>query len=89
VLAIRSEQQSLLKMGLFSNSFLAISVLATFALQLATLYLPAANPIFRTLPLDAGELVFCLAMSTVVLFGVEAEKWLVRRGRLYLEPVGR
>jgi Ca2+-transporting ATPase len=28
-------------------------------------------------------MAFCLAMSSIVFFAVETEKWLVRRGWLY------
>jgi P-type Ca2+ transporter type 2C len=50
---------------------------------MATLYVPALNPIFRTEPLTASELAACFAISSVVFWGVEAEKWLMRRGWLY------
>ena len=43
----------------------------------------AINPIFKTEPLGIGELVLCLALSSVVFFAVEIEKWLVRRGWIY------
>ncbi|MDO9007717.1 MAG: cation-translocating P-type ATPase [Thiobacillus sp.] len=83
VLAIRSERESLFSLGVFSNPALIGAVLLTFALQMAVLYVPWLNPIFKTEPLDLGELVFCLAMSSIVFFAVEIEKWLVRRGWLY------
>ena len=83
VLAIRSERESLLRLGLRSNRPLLGAVLLTVALQLATIYHPRAAAIFRTQPLDAAELALCLALSGVVLLAVEAEKWLVRRGWLY------
>ncbi|TNF52070.1 calcium-translocating P-type ATPase, PMCA-type, partial [bacterium] len=51
VLAIRSERESLFKMGLFSNTLLLGAVLLTFALQMATIYVPFLNPIFKTAPL--------------------------------------
>jgi len=58
------------------------AVLLTFGLQMATIYIPALNPIFKTEPLDADELVLCLALSSVVFFAVETEKWFIRRGWL-------
>ncbi len=82
-LAIRSERDSIFRIGFASNPLLLAAVLGTLALQLATIYVPALNPIFKTEPLDWDELALCLALSTVVFFAVEAEKWLVRRGRLY------
>jgi len=83
VLAVRSERQSLFRLGLLGNRPLLYVLLGTFALQMATLYVPALNPIFRTQPLTGAELAACLALSSIVFWGVEAEKWLVRRGWLY------
>ncbi len=83
VLAIRTEKDSLFSAGLFSNPLLLFSVLLTFALQMATVYVPVLNPVFKTEALSMPELVLCLVMSSVVFFAVEIEKWLVRRGRLY------
>jgi Ca2+-transporting ATPase len=83
VLAIRSETDSLFHVGLFSNRLLTFAVLLTFTLQMATIYIPALNPIFKTAPLSMSELAICLLMSSVVFFAVEVEKLLVRRGLLY------
>jgi Ca2+-transporting ATPase len=79
VLAIRSEKESLFKIGLFSNKYLFIAVLLTFILQMSTVYVPALNPIFKTEPLTLNELMLTLALSSVVFFAVEVEK-LFRRG---------
>lgn len=83
VLAIRSERDSLFTQGLWSNRPLTVALLFTFALQMATIYVPWLNPIFKTAPLSFDELAFCLAMSTVVFVGVEIEKWMIRRGWIY------
>jgi Ca2+-transporting ATPase len=83
VLAIRSERESLFNQGVLSNPALIAALLLTFALQMAVLYVPWLNPIFKTEPLGLGEMAFCLAMSSIVFFAVEIEKWLVRRGWLY------
>lgn len=83
VLAIRFERDSLFTRGIFSNPMLIGALLLTFILQMAVLYVPWFNSIFKTEPLGLGEMVFCLAMSSIVFFAVEVEKWLVRRGWLY------
>ena len=44
-----------------SNQPLLGAVLLTFALQMATIYVPVLNPIFKTEPLSAGELAICVA----------------------------
>jgi Ca2+-transporting ATPase len=83
VMAIRSETESLFSMGILSNKPLAIAVVVTFMLQMATIYVPAFNPIFKTEPLSINELLLCLALSSVVFIAVEIEKWLIRQGWLY------
>ena len=83
VLAIRSERESLFRLGLLSNRPLLGAVALTFVLQMATIYVPLLNPIFRTDPLTGSELAFCLLLSTMVFFIVEVEKLLVRKGLLY------
>jgi Ca2+-transporting ATPase len=86
VLAIRSERESLFTLGVLSNPALIGALVLTFALQMAVLYVPWLNPIFKTEPLSVGELGACLALSTVVFVAVEIEKWLMRRGWLYNNP---
>lgn len=66
VISIRSESEPIWRLGLLSNRPLLGAVLLTFALQMATIYVPWLNPIFRT--------------ALVVLVVVEMEKaW--RRGQ--------
>ncbi|MBX9611896.1 MAG: cation transporting ATPase C-terminal domain-containing protein, partial [Burkholderiales bacterium] len=67
-------------LGLFSNKPLLGAVLLTFALQMATIYVPWLNPIFKTEPLSAPELAICVAAAAVVWGAVEIEKaWRRRR----------
>lgn len=80
VLAIRSEQESFLQRGPLSNQWLLGAVLLTFALQMATVYIPFLNPIFHTMPLTLNQLGLCLILSTIVFFAVELEKWIKRHG---------
>ena len=84
-LAIRSERDSTFRIGFWSNPVLMGTVLFTVGLQLATIYVPALNPVFKTDPLDLSELLLCLVASTIVFFAVEGEKWCVRRGWVYRE----
>jgi Ca2+-transporting ATPase len=79
VLAIRSERESLFSQGLWSNRPLLGAVALTFGLQMATIYVPALNHIFKTAPLSLGELAATLAVAAVVFVAVEIEKWLKRR----------
>jgi P-type Ca2+ transporter type 2C len=85
-LAIRSQTESVFKQGLLSNRPMTGALALTVALQLATLYVPFLNPIFRTTPLSATELAIALGASTIVFWVVEADK-LVRRVRARREVV--
>jgi Ca2+-transporting ATPase len=78
VMAIRSERESLFKIGLFSNKKLLGALLLTVALQLAIIYSPSFNIIFKTQPLSIYELAVTLAASSIVFWAVEIEKWVMR-----------
>jgi Ca2+-transporting ATPase len=78
VMAIRSEQESLFHQGIFSNKPLLSAVLGTVILQLATIYIPVFNSIFKTQPLSLSELAVVLSLSTIVFIAVEIEKFLRR-----------
>ena len=74
VLAIRSGKESFFRQGALSNKPLLGAVLLSFGLQMATIYVPFLNPIFKTEPLSAGELVITILLSSVVFLAVEIEK---------------
>ncbi|MBT3067523.1 cation-translocating P-type ATPase [Rhodoferax sp. U11-2br] len=79
VMAIRSERDALWTQGLGSNKPLLGAVLLTFLLQMATIYVPVLNPIFKTQPLSLMELGICLGAAAVVGVVVEMEKAWRRR----------
>jgi Ca2+-transporting ATPase len=79
VMAIRSEKESLFHQGIFTNKPLLLSVGGALVLQLATIYIPSLNPIFKTEPLSAGELALVLVLSTIVFFAVELDKMIRRK----------
>jgi len=83
VLAIRSERESLFKIGILSNRPLLLTVIFTLLLQLATIYVPFLNDLLKTQPLTGQELAVCLVISTSVFWAVELEKFLVRKNLLY------
>jgi len=78
-LAVRSERRSFFHLSVRSNPWLYISVAVTLAVQVAVVYLGPLQRIFHTRSLSALQLATVLLMSTSVLFGVEFEKWLLRR----------
>jgi Ca2+-transporting ATPase len=79
VLAIRSEKESLFRIGLFSNGYLLGAVVLTFALQMATVYVPALHPIFKTEAMTLNEMLLTVLLSSAVFIAVEIEKLLKRK----------
>ncbi|MGI9265489.1 MAG: cation transporting ATPase C-terminal domain-containing protein, partial [Gammaproteobacteria bacterium] len=84
-LAIRSERYSLFQIGVFSNRPLIAAIAVTILGQLAVVYVPALNVVFKTQPLTAAELALCFAIGSTVFFAVEFEKF-VRRWRSVETP---
>lgn len=74
VMAIRSDRKSIFKIGLLSNKPMLVALLVTVGLQLAVIYAPFFNAIFKTQPLTLKELAITLAVSSIVFWVVEIEK---------------
>jgi len=79
VMAIRSETESLFKQGLLSNRPLLASVLFMVVLQLALIYTPVLNGLFRTQPLRLVELAWTVLAGSIIFFAVEIEKRIRRK----------
>ncbi|MCK8115078.1 cation-translocating P-type ATPase [Anaerosoma tenue] len=79
-MAIRSDRESLFKLGIFSNKPMLGAVLLTFVLQLSTIYVPFMQKVFKTEALSLPDLLIALALSSVVFWAVEIEK-AVKRAR--------
>jgi len=75
----RSETESVFRINLLSNPFLFVALIAAFFAQLAVLYVPALQWLFRTVPLSAGEWMEVIVVASSVLLVVEMDKWLRRR----------
>jgi Ca2+-transporting ATPase len=83
VMAIRSERDSVFRIGLLSNRWLAAAVAGVVLLQLVIVYVPVFNRVFDTVPLSGADLVLATLLASVVFAVVEIEKWVRRRG----EPI--
>jgi P-type Ca2+ transporter type 2C len=79
VMAIRSERRSLFEIGLKSNLPLLGAVGLTVVLQLALVYLPFLQSIFKTVALPVPDLVLALVVSSIIFWAVELEKRFLRR----------
>lgn len=75
----RSETESVFCINPFSNLILFYSMIAAFFAQLAVLYAPPLQWIFRTVPLSWQEWIQIIAVSSSVLLAVELDKWLRKR----------
>jgi Ca2+-transporting ATPase len=73
-MAVRSERRSVIRLGLTTNLPLTLAIAATFAVQLALIYVPGLQPVFATEALSGPELLVVLVASSVGLLGVELEK---------------
>lgn len=78
-LAIRSQRDSLFTIGLLSNPAMLGSVLLTFALQLAVIYVPFLQNIFDTTALTLAELLISFGAGSIVFIAIEIVKWVSRR----------
>jgi P-type Ca2+ transporter type 2C len=74
VFAIRSNREFIFQIGLFSNLPLLFTVIFTFLLQMAVIYLPVANEFLKTRPLSFSELLISLSGAIIVFTAVEFEK---------------
>jgi Ca2+-transporting ATPase len=77
--AVRSEQDSVFKIGLLTNRSMVWAVLLTVGLQLLVIYLPLAQKTFDTTSLPLDHLAMAAGMSLGVFFLVELWKWGIRR----------
>jgi Ca2+-transporting ATPase len=79
VMAIRSGDESLFRAGLLSNTPLLGAVALTFVLQLLAIYTPFFQRFLETEALPLADLAIAVALSTIIFWAVEVEKWLGRR----------
>ncbi|MDQ5819649.1 MAG: cation-translocating P-type ATPase, partial [Actinomycetota bacterium] len=81
VMAIRAGDESLFKVGPLSNKPLLGAVALTFLLQLLAIYAPLFQRFLETEALPLADLAIAVALSTIIFWAVEIEKWLARRKR--------
>ncbi len=87
VLSLRSESESILRLGFRDNPALLGAVALTLLLQLAVTYVPFLQRLFETLPLTLTELLVCIGAGLVMLVSVEIEKVIFHRREARSRPV--
>jgi len=80
VFNMRSVKASLFSIGLFSNPIIFVAVIFSLGLQLAVLYLPALQRLFRTVPLGWHDWLLIAAVTSSIFFAVELFKLACRKG---------
>jgi Ca2+-transporting ATPase len=74
----RSESQSIFQVSFFSNPWIVYGLIASILAQLASIYVPILQWVFKTEPLTLLEWTKIAAMSLTVILLVEADKGLRR-----------
>lgn len=79
LLAIRTENNFFIGVGMFSNKPLIAAVFLVLILQIVITYVPFLQQIFHTEALTVNELIVVAVLSVLVFFVVEIEKAFSRR----------
>jgi Ca2+-transporting ATPase len=75
----RSETRSVFQINPVSNPFLFYSMVAAFLAQIAVIYVPVLQWIFRTVPLSLADWARAALVAITVVIVVEIDKWMRRK----------
>src|SRR5699024_9071970 len=78
--AVRSETRSIFSIGVFSNSAMNKAFVVSLAMQLAVLFIPFLQEIFKVQSLTGTEWIIVIALSLVPLIVSEITKAFRRQG---------
>ncbi|MBZ4652781.1 MAG: ATPase [Peptococcaceae bacterium] len=80
----RSERYSIFELGLFSNPYLVAAVTTSVLMQLAVIYIPFFQPIFKTVSLEAWHWILIIGLSggTTLLQGLYRTVKIRRKRRI-------
>ncbi len=73
-LAVRSNKETLFKIGIFSNIPMMASVIITMVFHGFILYTPMLQEFFRTVALTGKDLLLCMVLSTIAFWVIELSK---------------
>lgn len=74
----RSETKSIFQIGLFSNFWLILATITVLLLQIAVIYIPYMQHIFRTVPLSLHHWIYAIGVSSGILIIEETRKLIYR-----------
>jgi len=78
-LAVRTERESILRVGLWSNPRLIAAECLGVAIMAAISYAPPLQALFHTAPLRATDWAVLAGFGLILLLAEELRKWLLRR----------
>ncbi len=81
VLSCRSLRESIFRIGVFSNPFIYVGIGVLLALQMAFIYAPPLQSVFRTAALEPHELLLSFLAGVVIQPVISLEKWIMARLR--------
>jgi len=70
----RSQTESLLRIGILTNAKLLVAAAMSFLLQMAVVYLPLFQLIFKTVPLQVADWFMVVVVSSLPLWAMEMVK---------------
>jgi len=80
----RSETRSIFSMSPMSNPYLLYAMIGAFFAQLAVLYVPSLQWVFRTVPLTMTEWLEVGTVTVTIIIAIEIDKWIRRRKKTSL-----
>ncbi len=87
-LVVRSERESIFKLGFTTNTVLLVVIVVSVIIQLALIYVPFLQPIFETTALNVTELAVVVLVAPMPFVAVEVEKWFRRRREARAQAAG-
>ena len=79
VYTTRSEINSVIKIGIFSNRWINLAVLSSLIMILAVIYIPFLNPVFTTQPLSTSHWFYITPLLIVPSLVAEITKIFTKR----------
>lgn len=74
----RSMRDSIFTLGFFTNTKLVLATLVSFSMQMAVVYVPALQSVFKTQPLGVNDWILVLVISSFPLLAMELVKLVMR-----------
>jgi Ca2+-transporting ATPase len=75
----RSMTESLFKIGVFTNKKLVFATFVSFLLQMAVVYTPSLQKVFKTTPLGIADWILVITISSFPLWAMELLKKIKKR----------